>query len=1062
MKRKLYLLLPSCYLFFISTLSAQLFIDTSYTAEQMIMDFFNNDSVTVSNISFQGGDVSLAYFEGANTDLGIPAGIMITSGNAYDAIGPNDSTSQSTNLDLPGSDVIDHFASLGASRDATVISMNLVSQVPELRFEYVFGSEEYEEFVGTQFNDLFVFTVNDFYNFFPYNNVAMIPGLNTPVAINTVNQMTNTQFYRPSIDSLAVDYQYDGFTTVLPASFSVTPGELYIVNIGVADLSDHIFDSGVFISVESLTGDSLLTPPAMVEFTQNQSVITLENQSRYATSYHWDYGDGTTSTERHPVFHNYSSEGDYTITLITNNYCCSDTTSFEVSVDSLTVDPVAILPISFSNETNLLLPDPLLNSGLITGVSDMNNDGLDDIIRLRGGRTLQIDFQNPDGGLFTSYFYGIIHTFASIFSVAVADVDENGLNDIAIGHNGVRIFKAENNGFSHSPDTVQVGTFTQGINFVDINNDGAIDLFECNDLGLNNSFASDGLGNFTADTNLINTESTIPSDNSGNYASIWTDYDNDGDMDMYLSKCRTGVSDPLDGRRVNMLFQNNDGVFTDVAEAANLRPLSQSWASNFGDIDNDGDMDCFIVNHQDPSRLYLNNGDGTFSDITAASGIADSLPSVGVGLHILFADFNNDTHLDMLYTGFGGNHQLFKNNGDRTFTSEPTAFPIVAGIQTAAFGDLNHDGFVDVYAGLDGSPDRLFINNGNDYSYFNVLLEGQAGYRNGIGAKVELYGIWGKQIREVRSGESYGIMNSLSCHFGLGTAISIDSMVVKWPSGTVDRLCNPAINQHLSFTEGTAPRTEVDFSYTNESLILNFTSTVGGSPDNLLWDFGDGNTSTTTNPSYTYNDYGTYEVSLTANDDCGMHTTTQSINIVNPLPVELLDFRAKVTEQEKVLLSWQTASERNFAHFIIERSKDGQNFEAIGQTESHGNIDQLQSYTHLDDSPHKGANYYRLRMVDVDESFDYSIIRIVHLTDEATSWKIYPNPVTHKIWVEVPENQSAKSITFFNINGKKLAQPTMTLEDNNQVYQFSSFEKGMYLIRIETDSDIIVKRFIKL
>lgn len=229
---------------------------------------------------------------------------------------------------------------------------------------------------------------------------------------------------------------------------------------------------------------------------------------------------------------------------------------------------------------------------------------------------------------------------------------------------------------------------------------------------------------------LINAVSTIPSDNSGNYGSIWVDYDNDGDQDLYISKCRLGVSNPNDGRRVNLLFQNDgSGNFTEVGVAAGLVPYAQSWSANFEDIDNDGDLDCVLINHDVSSIIYVNNGNGTFTDITATSGIATELNDLGSGgIQVIMEDFDNDTFIDLFITSRYASHALFKNNGDLTFSKMPSPFGLGSdNIQSAAVGDLNNDGFIDVVAGFaigynspTNDPDILFYNNGNSNNWSEI------------------------------------------------------------------------------------------------------------------------------------------------------------------------------------------------------------------------------------------------------------------------------------------------------------------------------------------------------
>jgi hypothetical protein len=475
--------------------------------------------------------------------------------------------------------------------------------------------------------------------------------------------------------------------------------------------------------------------------------------------------------------------------------------------------------IAFTNESTLLV-NQSVTSGCAIGVTDMNNDGRDDIIRFDNANALEIEFQNADGS-FSRTTIG--STGGSKWGFSIADVDENGYNDVFAGgaYNGLYLVTGSDDGsggVNYSSAAVSGPTiFLQNINFADIDNDGSIDIFACHDVGLSTPYRNDGSGVFTYTPSLIDTSSTIPSDNSGNYGSIWVDYDNDGDQDLYISKCRLGVGDNMDGRRVNLLFQNDgSNNFTDVAESAGLRPLAQSWSSAFEDIDNDGDLDAVVINHDLTSMIYENDGDGTFTDITASSGIATQLSNLGSGgIQVMMEDFDNDSYIDLFITSRNSSnkHIMFRNNGNKTFSEVSDAVPAGSlSIQSAAVGDLNNDGFIDVIAGFatgynnpSGNADRLYLNDGNSNNWSKIRLQGVVSNINGIGARIELYTALGRQIREVRSGESYGTMNSLETHFGIASEETITKIIVRWPSGLVDELINPAFNQSNLIIEGSNP-----------------------------------------------------------------------------------------------------------------------------------------------------------------------------------------------------------------------------------------------------------------
>ena len=460
---------------------------------------------------------------------------------------------------------------------------------------------------------------------------------------------------------------------------------------------------------------------------------------------------------------------------------------------------------TFTNQTSLL-SDTTVYSGAAIGIADMDGDGKDDIVRLDDARILKIEYQRTTNGAFDSYTFGNLSGSGNEWGLCIADVDNNGYNDFVAGgaYNGLKLLTANSTGTDYTQTVLSGSIFLQAVNLVDINNDGWIDLFACHDDDDNYSYRNQGNGTFVIDHNLIDTG--MASGNSGNYGSVWTDYDNDGDIDLYISKCRGGVSNPNDPRRINRLLQNDgSNNFSDMGPAAGLNDGAQSWATDFADIDNDGDLDCFILNHDVDSCLMRNNGDGTFTDITAAAGFSSSDLNF-IGIQCVFRDFDNDCFVDLLVTG--SQHRYFKNNGDGTFTRITGLFGS-NDMESCAVGDLNGDGYVDIYGGYaflynspSNTPDALFMNNGGTNNYFAVELEGITSNINGVGARVELIGSWGKQIREIRAGEGYGISHSHTAYFGIGIANEIERLIIRWPSGTVDVVDNPTINSKLSLVEG--------------------------------------------------------------------------------------------------------------------------------------------------------------------------------------------------------------------------------------------------------------------
>jgi hypothetical protein len=291
---------------------------------------------------------------------------------------------------------------------------------------------------------------------------------------------------------------------------------------------------------------------------------------------------------------------------------------------------------------------------------------------------------------------------------------------------------------------------------------------------------------------------------SGNYSSTFTDFDNDGDIDLHIAHCRQGVNDPNDPRRWDRMFVNDGSSnYADLAAQYGLQNREQVWTSDFGDYDNDGDLDAFQTTHSTTLMLFENDGNGNFTNVTAGSGLEIS----GFFLQGMFRDLDNDGFLDVLT---GSAHHYFKGHGDGTFTEVDNVFPAGKEMHAFAFGDLNGDGFEDVYASygdgyVDGDPsfpDRLWLNTPNGNHWLRVRLQGVQSNRDAVGAKVIINGPWGTMVREVHAGENYGSVNSFVCHFGLGTYTDVPSITIQWPSGQVDTYTDLAVDQTITVVEG--------------------------------------------------------------------------------------------------------------------------------------------------------------------------------------------------------------------------------------------------------------------
>jgi len=544
--------------------------------------------------------------------------------------------------------------------------------------------------------------------------------------------------------------------------------------------------------------------------------------------------------------------------------------------------------ISFTKHNDLLTP---VNhySGVAIAVVDVNGDGLDDIVRLNQGRNLSISYQTAPNQPFTLQELDPVSN-ESQWGMCAADVDNNGIVDIMSGgsYDGIKFITANEDGSAFNTYVMAAPqTFVQAVNFFDVNNDGWLDAFVCHDDGVSRIFGNNGDGSFTFQPGWIDLTTLPVSDNSGNYGSVWSDVNNDGLTDLYIAKCRQGVNNPADPRRINQLFLNNgDGTYTqDINDAAGLRIGAQSWTADFGDIDNDGDFDCFITNHDVSCQLLENDGFGHFTDISEAAGIFNTIQ--GTAIQGVFRDFDNDGYIDILVAGSA--HFLLKNNGDKTFAVENNPFDN-QDMESYAIGDLNHDGFQDVYGGYaniyttpSNIPDALWLNSGNDNNFFGMNLRGVQSNRNGVGAKIYLYSALGIQVREVRSGESYGIMNSMQIHFGMDQETQIDSVVVNWPSGTRDVLNQPTVNQYITLFEGGCQALPVVITAAGNTTFCSGESVVIDAPAGYIYKWSTSDTTQSVIATTSDN----YKVTVTNAEGCSSVSNVIRV-IVDPVEIPSL------------------------------------------------------------------------------------------------------------------------------------------------------------------------------
>jgi len=410
--------------------------------------------------------------------------------------------------------------------------------------------------------------------------------------------------------------------------------------------------------------------------------------------------------------------------------------------------------------------------------------------------------------------------------VSFADYDNDGWIDCFVAGEKGTLYRNNNGVFvaAASGDfATSVASAGWSPAWGDYDNDGYVDLY----ITLPNGFMrlgtsrpsrlyhNDGPPNFTftrIDTGVVSTG--LAPYTSAN----WTDFDQVGDLDLFVGTGPANASGGTDYIYRNMLKETGSAGFVRITTGPMATDNADGQVWNTIDYDNDGDLDGFRTNWGGanpalrPNNLYRNDG-GTYVRVTGDPIVTEAKVSTGQ----VWADFDNDGDLDCFVANDNSFDSYFQNNGDGTFT-EIIGTPLNNyNVSTwgCAAGDYDNDGKMDLLvAGPTGDRSLLHNTTAGSNGWLEVKPVGTKANRAGIGVKMRVKAtIFGKtywQLREISAQNSFLGHSSLIGHFGLGDAAQIDSLVLDWPSGQVSVLTNISPNQIVTVAECPGPDTDGD------------------------------------------------------------------------------------------------------------------------------------------------------------------------------------------------------------------------------------------------------------
>ncbi len=434
------------------------------------------------------------------------------------------------------------------------------------------------------------------------------------------------------------------------------------------------------------------------------------------------------------------------------------------------------------------------------GLADLDNDGDPDLITLGASNGSVGLWENDGTGHFVNRTAGSgMPTLARPSGVSAADFDNDGDLDVHISvHNTADYLMRNDGGFKFVNVAAQAGVGSTGVGYGcawgDYDGDGWVDLYVSNRTTADNNFAKNHLYRNNGDGTFTDVGEAlgVVDGNAPTLVTAFLDYDRDGDADIYVGNDKGAI-----GPWMNRLYRNEgDGTFTDVTVSSGTGADVDCMGIAWGDFDRNGWMDIYVTNLPYGNCLLMNQGDGTFLDQTTVAGVG----SFVLGWGTQFLDYDHDMLMDLFLVNTNAPSRMYRSEGVFPCVDTAPALGIAdAGVShtfTFALGDIDLDGDLDIVTAPSFNNVRVFINNASDGNWAKLRVVGQGNNGFGVGTILDarVGAIW--QCRELQMGNNYKAQNDHLQHFGLGEATQIDELVVSWPTtGTTRTLTGYAANQ---------------------------------------------------------------------------------------------------------------------------------------------------------------------------------------------------------------------------------------------------------------------------
>lgn len=522
--------------------------------------------------------------------------------------------------------------------------------------------------------------------------------------------------------------------------------------------------------------------------------------------------------------------------------------------------------------------------------ADFNGDGFDDISLCGETPSLQL-FQNVGDGSFVPVSNPFDLDGYDVKMISWIDFDNDGDKDAFVScyYGPIKLYERigpwEFEDITEAAGLTLENNISFGHSWCDYDRDGFLDLYVSNyhhpdDGGSNYFYKNNGDGTFS-DLSAI----SVASDGSKfTLMAAFIDFNFDGWEDLFIANDRLNTT--------NSLYKNVDGVFTDISASAGVDAAILSMSNSWADYDRDGYFDVYISNYPAGNLLEHNNGDETFTEVASQVGAA----VYDFSWAATWIDFDNNGWEDLhvcvepfwLQPGLD---RFLINQGDGTFVSgNQFGFQNAFGLSySCAYGDFNDDGFPDLLVGKYGNQASLLYENQAVGGHFIKLrCEGVVSNRDGIGCWIRAYTQGQMQQRYAHAGESYLAQYSEWKIIGLGEDTTVDSLVVRWPSGIIDTWYNLPADAKYHLVEGSSHIASLNLASGQHQMCENNSLELSVLNAELLhWSNG------STDSVLTVTEPGSYYAVTVG--PLGMPLATEAVNILSYSQPQLVVLTSSVT-----------------------------------------------------------------------------------------------------------------------------------------------------------------------